>query len=340
MPGEVSWNDLYRQAVGEVSPVSGVYHDNYLISRDSASYVIRVGRELDQPDVEPRMYAEASVLTVLGPFDVAAPRLIHDSAEHQFMIISYLPGQRIVDLYPAGILVPDSLIEFIRTSMSELYRVNREALGAVLAESPWPQAADNEEFLPCLLSWLTGVYESSSPAEKDCMRAIGLPADPFDARNFPLAATGRTFRLCHGDLQRENILAAPGNRYSVLDWEMAVWGDPVWDVASHMHRAAYPSGQAESALQRLLSSCPDWTGSPSDYQAYGVYLTVEQYRSLVLDCVRSLRLGGDWDEMTRAREIATYHRKLVTAGLEQLSQAEVLGLFERHWRISAQDKRR
>jgi hypothetical protein len=53
--------------------------------------------------------------------------------------------------------------------------------------------------------------------------------------------------------------------------------DPVWDIASHVHRAAYPPGQAQPALQRLLGSCPDWTASASDHQAYDVYLRVEQY---------------------------------------------------------------
>lgn len=215
--------------------------------------------------------------------------------------------------------------------MSELYRVEMKALGAVLRESPWRRAEANDAFLPSLLNWLTKVYEFSSVEEKEFMRAVGLPTDPFDVRNYSLDNSRRTFRLCHGDLQRENLLAAPGDRYAVLDWEMAVWGDPVWDVASHMHRAAYPPDQAQSALQRLLGTCPDWTASVSDYQAYDVYLTVEQYRSLILDCVRNLRMGGDWDEMTRAREVATYYRKLITAGIDQRSQAEVLGLFEGCW---------
>ncbi len=338
MQDKASWTDLYRRAVGQVPAVSGIYHDNYLVRRDGTSYVIRVNRKLEEPDVEPRMYAEASVLAALAPVDIAVPELFHDSGEHEFMVISYLPGRRIADIYPPGTSVPDSLIEFIRTTMSELYRVEREALGAVLRESPWRWVSGNDAFLPDLLSWLTKVYDSSSVEEKECMRAVGLPTDLFDFRNFSLDNSLRTFRLCHGDLQRENLLVASRYRYSVLDWEMAVWGDPVWDIASHMHRAAYPPDQAQSALQRLLASCPDWTASVSDYQAYDVYLKVEQYRSLILDCVRNLRIGGPWDEVTRARKVATYYRKLVAAGFEQLSETEVLGLFERCWSIRTRDR--
>ncbi len=279
MQDKASWTDLYRRAVGQVPAVSGIYHDNYLVRRDGTSYVIRVNRKLEEPDVEPRMYAEASVLAALGPVDIAVPELFHDSGEHEFMVISYLPGRRIADIYPPGTSVPDSLIEFIRTTMSELYRVEREALGAVLRESPWRWVSGNDAFLPDLLSWLTKVYDSSSVEEKECMRAVGLPTDLFDFRNFSLDNSLRTFRLCHGD-----------------------------------------------------------TASVSDYQAYDVYLKVEQYRSLILDCVRNLRIGGPWDEVTRARKVATYYRKLVAAGFEQLSETEVLGLFERCWSIRTRDR--
>jgi len=143
---------LYRRAVDEVVPVSGFYHDNYLVQRDGVIYVVRVNRKLDEPDVEPRMYAEAAVLAALRNADIAAPDIFHDSSEHGFTVISYLPGQRIADLYPPGTQVPDSLIEFIGSTMSKLYRVERENLGTMLRQSPWPRAAGEDAFLPSLLS--------------------------------------------------------------------------------------------------------------------------------------------------------------------------------------------
>lgn len=112
---------------------------------------------------------------------------------------------------------------------------------------------------------------------------------------------------------------------------MAVWGDPLWDVASHMHRAAYPPGQARDVLDLLLGTCPELDGSAGEERAYQGYLRIERYRSLVLDCARNLRLGREWDEETRAREAAVYHRKLVAAEVGQLGREEVLDLFTRFW---------
>jgi aminoglycoside phosphotransferase (APT) family kinase protein len=268
-------DDEWLSLAGAGRPASGLYHDNY-----QATVVVRVRRPLERPDVEPRMFHEAAVLAALGR--VPAPRLLHESDQGDFIVISHLPGRRLADLHPAGTPAPGSFTSCIADVMRELYHVERAALGAVRPDSPWV----DEAFLPGLLSWLTGVYEAASEAEKN---AIGLPPDPFSARHFPVPAGNRRFRLCHGDLQRANVLSAGDGAYSVLDWEMALWADPVWDIASHMHRAAYPPDQRRAALDRLLATCPEWTDSADDRLAYDSYLRLEQLRSLVLDRLRSLR---------------------------------------------------
>ena len=127
------------------------------------------------------------------------------------------------------------------------------------------------------------------------------------------------------------MLAAPDGRYWLLDWEMAVWGDPLWDIASHIHRAAYTVRQENPALDAYLASCLCWTGSSKEKREYDAYLKIEQYRSLVLDCIRNLRLGMSWDEVTRVREVATYCRKLMAVGFNEHSESEVQDLFESSW---------
>jgi aminoglycoside phosphotransferase (APT) family kinase protein len=324
-----AWDDLYTRAAG---PASGLYHDNYVVRHGGTAYVIRAQRAASEPDVEPRMYPEDAVLAALAPAGIAAPRLIHRSAARGFLVISFLPGRPLAGRYPPGTAVPGPVIEFVRATMTALYRVDRAALGAARPDSPWPRAAAPEDFLPGLLGWLAAVYRSARPAERDCVRAMGLPAEPFRAGDFPADAARRAFRLCHGDLQRPNLLAAPGGRLAVLDWELAVWGDPVWDVASHLHRADYPPAQAQTARQRLLGSCPDWAGSAREERAYAAYLRVEQRRSLVLDCIRAVRRGAGWDAATRAAEAAAYHRKLVAAGFGRLSADDVRSRLEERWR--------
>jgi hypothetical protein len=328
---ESSWEEIYRRVSGIPQETPGYYHDNHVIQCGDQNYVVRVRKLLSEPDVEPRMYPESSVLVAIAIIDAVTPELVYNPPGREYMVISHLPGRAFAELYPPATRAPDSFVEFVALVMSELYKIRRGSLGEVLPESPWQQDSQDSAFLPVLLNWLARIYESAGPVTRKCMRALGIPDNPFNATHFRIDHSRRSFRLCHGDIQRPNFLIAAGDRYALLDWEMAVWGDPVWDIACHMHRAAYPPDQERGALGRLLRSCPEWDASASELAAYESYLMIERYRSLVLDCIRDLRLGRQWNQATRLREVRTYHQKLVTAGVGQLGADGVLELFERHW---------
>ena len=144
-----------------------------------------------------------------------------------------------------------------------------------------------------------------------------------------MSGKARRLRLCHGDLQRPNILG-DGGRYHIIDWELAVWGDPVWDVAAHLHRAGYPPGQESEATAALLGTVPEWAGTAADRQDYAAYLRIERYRSLVLDALRHLRSGSGWSESRRLAAIEEYRRKLAAAELE-VPAADLTELHIAHW---------
>lgn len=59
--------------------------------------------------------------------------------------------------------------------------------------------------------------------------------------------------LIHGDLKWSHCIASSGDRLRFVDWEMAMWGDPLWDAAGILHEyliawvsgGGPPSGVAE-----------------------------------------------------------------------------------------------
>jgi aminoglycoside phosphotransferase (APT) family kinase protein len=57
-------------------------------------------------------------------------------------------------------------------------------------------------------------------ADAELIRLVGDGADAWQ----PSAAI-------HGDVKWDNVLVA-GERLCLIDWELAAWGDPLWDVAS------------------------------------------------------------------------------------------------------------
>jgi aminoglycoside phosphotransferase (APT) family kinase protein len=151
----------------------------------------------------------------------------------------------------------------------------------------------------------------------------------FAPENHPLSGTSRRLRLCHGDFQRPNIFT-DGRVHHLIDWELAVWGDPVWDVAAHLHRAGYPPVQQAEAQAVLLGTVPEWTSSAADRQDFAVFLRLERYRSLVLDALRHLRAGAAWEEGRRRAAVQEYGYKLAIAGLD-VPAADLMALHVRFW---------
>jgi hypothetical protein len=117
---------------------------------------------------------------------------------------------------------------------------------------------------------------------------------------------------------------------SFIDWELAVWGDPLWDIAAHLHRMAYPATQNKFVRQELLAGCRGFTGLNSQYDELRTFLYIERCRSLVLDAVRDLQAigAGTMDDIAGAA--AGYAAKLSQASVTSASPASVKALYVKY----------
>ena len=64
----------------------------------------------------------------------------------------------------------------------------------------------------------------------------------------------------HGDLLGQNILLAPGETPTVIDWEYARFGDPAYDLAIATRGVKHPF-QVADGLARLLDAYRRYGGS-------------------------------------------------------------------------------
>ncbi|MFD9487230.1 phosphotransferase [Streptomyces sp. NPDC059991] len=56
--------------------------------------------------------------------------------------------------------------------------------------------------------------------------------------------TSRPFSLVHGDLHRRNLIVDSRDDLWFIDWELAMIGDPLYDLATHLHLMNYPECDA------------------------------------------------------------------------------------------------
>ncbi|TXS35159.1 hypothetical protein EAO77_37600 [Streptomyces sp. t39] len=89
------------------------------------------------------------------------------------------------------------------------------------------------------------------PRYGELFRALGVPEDGLTrlARRMR-SLTARPFCLLHGDLHRENVVVDGHDRLWTIDWELAAFGDPLYDLATHLHLMRYPARQEAAVAQR------------------------------------------------------------------------------------------
>ncbi|WP_328561255.1 phosphotransferase [Streptomyces coelicoflavus] len=104
----------------------------------------------------------------------------------------------------------------------------------------WPPDGDTQGFLDWLVRFTEQrVHRPNRDRFGALFDAVGVPEDAmarFSARY--RCRTARPFRLLHTDVHRANAVVR-GKRLAVIDWELAILGDPLHDLATHLVRMAY-----------------------------------------------------------------------------------------------------
>lgn len=102
----------------------------------------------------------------------------------------------------------------------------------------------------------------------------------------------RPFALLHGDLHRDNlIVAADGGGLWTIDWELALVGDPLYDLATHLHLMRYPPGRERALAARWARAVEAARPGASARWERDLphYLAYKRVQSVVTDVIRQAR---------------------------------------------------
>ena len=80
------------------------------------------------------------------------------------------------------------------------------------------------------------------------------------------------------------MIVKDGESY-FLDWELALWGDPVYDLAVHFHKMGYTSAERNHVLQLWQAALSRECIEGWEYDL-DTYLAHEQIKSAIVDTVR------------------------------------------------------
>ncbi|NGN64091.1 phosphotransferase [Streptomyces sp. A7024] len=98
----------------------------------------------------------------------------------------------------------------------------------------------------------------------------------------------RSFSLLHADLHSENFIIDDFDQLWVIDWELAMIGDPLYELATHLHLMKYPGEQEKEVRERWREAAGDtrFDATAGMDEDLPLLLAYKQLQSLCTDVVR------------------------------------------------------
>jgi len=224
---------LERGLVSASSLVDGDFHVDDVSRRNSvfrvlrgphSGYVVKQVKEwkadaIETFESEARFYSlmrSEPRLTALGG---SLPECYSYDADNQVLVLEFVP-QSPLDSHDATRFS----IEFAKTLGESLRRWHQDAADADLFQ-------DFHGSAPWILSFHRRDDESVKPANAELRRLVKRDA-AFGRALDALREQWRPAALIHGDMKWGNcLLSTAAAQPRFIDWEMAAWGDPLWDAA-------------------------------------------------------------------------------------------------------------
>lgn len=309
--------DLYQTACQQVDATAGFYNRNVQVEGPSGVVLVRI--PIDGAErMDLRVWPEDQVLASIGLHVRDAPGLLYASSSPRFQIHEYVQGELLHRVAPYGVAVPDHVLADVVRLFGQLVEVPRQ----VLPPTPegWPDEGNTAGFAE-VLSGVTLDVDARFRADfAELFAVLGIPDRPLDqvVERWP-TLTPRPFRLVHADVHRKNMILTAGH-VVFLDWELALWGDPLYDLAVHFHKMGYLPEERDRVLRGWLQAVPAECSSGWE-RDLSCYLAHERAKSAVVDTIRYAYL------MAGSSQTAEQERTLVARLTTKLNAAGTVW----HW---------
>ncbi|MER5864667.1 aminoglycoside phosphotransferase family protein [Kitasatospora sp. NPDC002040] len=283
----MTWLGLYEQALG-AEAAAGYYNRNVGVPTPEGKVNVRIPlAAADAMDV--RLWPEEQVLACISPYVGRVPELRHVSEHPRFQVHHFIEG-RVLDAFsPRGSSVPAHVLTDIVALLERLVRVPQEKAPALPPD--WPVSGDSPGFGRVLSGLTDRIHRKHLAEYREVFAGFGIPEEPLAVVE-PLwdGLTSRPFALLHADLHRKNMIVRDATTW-FLDWELALWGDPLYEFGIHLHKMDYPLDQRAELTRQWRERLPaeSTTGPLADLD---LYLAHERIKSAIVDTVRySQQLG-------------------------------------------------
>lgn len=287
--------------------LKGHNNRNYIYYSNNHGYIVRMS-DSSTEKVDVGMLPESTVLQFLSEHAFPAPRLIYRDFERNVLLLTYQKGKTLCEKFGTQEAIPDDIVTGIANRMKDLHRIGypQVPFSKLFAASP-----DTRAFYQNYLFATKKIYANLYRKYSYLFKAFSFPNDPFEPlRDDVSSLLPRNFTLCHCDIHRHNVIITPDDSLYFIDWELAMIGDPLYDIAVHLQKTRYTAEQ-ETIFFQCYADEKDIELFKEQVQ---IYRRLEIVKYAITDGVRILeciRDGVSNSELTDM--IMRYRRKLELA---------------------------
>ncbi|WP_443062435.1 phosphotransferase family protein [Streptomyces sp. NBC_00457] len=330
---DAAYGQLVEHAAQLGQAISGHHNKNYvlplpetmarLLRRDTGTSVtVRIRRAEVLPVVIRTWENEAAVLNAIQGVLPHVPECL--VKRDGFAIHSYVDGVPLSSVCGNGKPVDTLLIKALAGLLAQMTQVRRTDLPPL--PKAWPtNHLDSQGFLQTLAHLADQQIRRPNWAEfGGLFAALGVPEDAMVrlAERVPAMAR-RPYSLLHADLHRDNLIlpyasAAEKPPLICVDWELATYGDPLHDLATHLVRMRYPSHQRTEVVDAWAEAMQETRPAAVNGLARDLrnYLAFELAQSVYPDVMRAARsLEESFTQNSLDEATLEVHRALEAAAV-------------------------
>ncbi|MFF0760853.1 aminoglycoside phosphotransferase family protein [Streptomyces sp. NPDC003737] len=257
---------------------------------------------LDTIEVVPRIWPrESDVLRVVSRHIPDVPRCLADF--EGWSLHAYRKGRALAELN-----LEEEGADWLMRSFAEFFSRTASIPVHELPSRPegWPQDGDSQGFLYWLIDFTEErVHQAHRERFGSLFDNLLIPDNALATfKKAHSGLTSRPFRILHTDVHRSNVVLHR-RRLTVVDWELAMYGDPLHDLATHMVRMRYDKS-TQTRMTELWSEAMVRAGHDAltvGLDDLDVYVAFEHAQSVYPDILRAaLALPGepDMDDFRRS----------------------------------------
>ena len=243
----------------------------------------------------------------------------------------FIEGETLGARHPSGTVVPPAMSDQIMDLFRELASISSDTLAVArrCEREDRVDDGDTAAFIERLITFTEErIYDANSDKFAALFGSFGLDSDSFKClRQHVLTLSERPFCLLHADLHRENFIVDHENQLWIIDWELAMIGDPLYELATHLYWMRYPVDQERRVIQQWCATVEEVRpGSASGWERdLPLVLDYRKAQSVFADIIR-LCLSLDVGRPVGVRSVlrgATEVRKLLTLAAQPLGLGTV-----------------